>query len=118
MATGIIEVNKLRLQAYHGVLEQERVSGNVFEVTVHLRYSIDNAMQTDNVTSTLDYSEIVEIVKNVMKVPSNLLEHVIGRLKGALIQRYPVIQGGMISIAKLTPPISCEVESVAVSYRW
>ncbi len=118
MATGVIEINKMRVHAKHGVSEQERISGNVFEVTVHLRYAIENAMMIDNITTTLDYAEVVEIIKNVMAHPSNLLEHVIGRLKGALMQRFPIIQGGTIRIAKLTPPISCEVASVAVSYRW
>ncbi len=119
MATGVIEINKLRVHANHGVSEQERIAGNVFEVTVHLRYSIEHAMMVDNITTTVDYTEIVGIVKEVMAQPSNLLEHVIGRMKGALVQRFPIIQGGTIKVAKLTPPIgSCEVASVAVSYRW
>lgn len=118
MAIGIVEINNMRIRAFHGVMEQERISGNLFEVTVHLRYSMDNAMATDNVTSALNYAEVVDIVKNVMKQPSNLLEHVVSRLRVALIQRFPVIQGGTIRVAKLTPPISCEVDSVAVSYRW
>lgn len=119
MATGVIEINRLRVRANHGVAEQERIAGNVFEVTVHVRYAMDKAMEVDNVNLTLDYAEVVENIKQVMAQPSNLLEHVIARIKKELMQRFPNIQGGLIRVAKLTPPIdSCEVASVAVSYRW
>ncbi len=118
MPTGIIEINKLRLRAYHGVLEQERIVGNIFEVTVHLKYPMDKAMVTDNIITTINYVEVVDVIRNEMKQPSNLLESVAGRLKSAIIRRFPMVQGGRIKIAKLTPPIDCEVDSIAVNYKW
>lgn len=113
-----IEVNQLRLYAYHGVMAQERIVGNEYEVTVHVGYPIEEAMAGDDLEHTLNYAHIVEIVKDVMAQPSQLLEHVAGRLRMALIEEFPLINGGMIRIAKITPPIPVQLQSVAVKIRW
>lgn len=118
MMTGTIEINGLRLTARHGVLPQERVVGNVFEVTVHLRYSICRAMEHDTLEDTVNYAEVVEIVRDVMSVPSLLLEHVVWRIREAILARYPAVQGGLIRLAKLTPPIPAEMKDVAVRVEW
>lgn len=113
-----IEINNLCIKAYHGVMTQENITGNTFEVTVHLRYPIEDAINTDNIESTLNYAEVVEQIKIEMKKTSQLLEHVAGRIRVSLISRFPKIQGGMIRIAKITPPISAQMQSVAVTIKW
>ena len=113
-----IEVNNLCIRANHGVAPQENITGNTFEVTVHLRYPIDDAVINDNIESTLNYAEVVEQIKIEMKKPSQLLEHVAGRIRNALISRFPKILGGMIRIAKITPPISAQMQSVAITIKW
>ena len=67
-----VEVNGLRLFAHHGVGEQERKVGNLFEVTVHLRYPADGAIADDRLEDTLNYAEAVAVVREVMTVPSQL----------------------------------------------
>lgn len=111
---GTIEINGLKLFARHGVYQQEQELGNKFEVTVHLRYPIEHAMRTDDLTQTLNYAETVDIIHEVMATPSRLLEHVAYRLHSALMSRYPDITGGSIRIAKLNPPIHDEIHDVAV----
>ncbi len=34
MLKGYVEIDRLRMQAFHGVLPQERVVGNLFEVSL------------------------------------------------------------------------------------
>lgn len=116
--TTTIEVNRLRMRAYIGVHEQERLIGNTFEITVHLRCNIDQAIASDTLSATIDYSEVISIVKGEMSKPAQLLEYVVGRIRTALLSRFPNILGGRISLAKLTPPIPVEVESVAVTIEW
>ena len=113
-----IEINNLCIRARHGVLPQENITGNNFEVTVHLRYPIEDAIINDNLDSTLNYAEVVDIIKVEMDKPSQLLEHVAGRIRSALTSRFPKIQGGMVRIAKITPPISAQLQSVAVTIKW
>lgn len=118
MMKGYIEINGLRVFAHHGVMEQERVVGNMFEVTAHLVYPMDKAMEGDCLDGTMNYAEAIEIVMHEMSIPSSLLENVACRLKNALLYAFPEISGGMIRVAKLTPPVTAELDSVAVSIEW
>ena len=116
--TGTVEINGLRLTAHHGVLPQERTVGNLFEVTVHLRYPMEGAMRHDDLSETLNYAEAVGIIRSEMETPSQLLENVVWRIREALLARFPRIGGGMIRLAKLTPPIPAEMADVAVRVEW
>lgn len=104
--TAVIEIEGLRIRARHGVLPQERLVGNVFEVSVSLEYPPAlKAMETDDVADTLNYADAVAIINKVMAEPSDLLEHVAGRIHKALTTAYPAIASGRITVAKPAPPI-------------
>lgn len=118
LMTGTVEINGLRLFARHGVYERERIDGNTFELTVRLVYPMSRAMVNDDLAGTLDYAEAVELIRQVMLTPSSLLEHVAWRIREALISRWPLIKGGYIRIAKLTPPIPARLQDVAISINW
>ena len=102
-----IEVKRLELWARHGVMEQERVVGNMFTVDV-----------SDSVEDTVNYAEVVDVVKAEMAIPSLLLENVVWRVKNAILARFPMVRGGSVKVAKLTPPVSCNVDEVSVTTRW
>lgn len=119
MPRGYISINKLKIYAYHGVLDQENRVGNNFLVSVKLYYPISRAMINDNLSGTLNYAEAINLIKNIMKTPSHLIENVIERIRISLTNQYPLIEGGVITIEKLSPPIpNTQLESVAVTYEW
>ncbi len=113
-----IEINNIRIYARHGVGEQERNVGNTFEVSVRLDCDLSRSMESDSVCDTINYAEVIELVKEEMSHPSQLLEHVAGRLRSSIIERYPTVRGGMIRVAKLVPPVSAQLASVAITTRW
>lgn len=116
---GTIEVNGLRLYARHGVMEQERIVGNLFEVTAHLVYPFLTAAESDSLSGTLNYASAIDVIKKEMEIPSDLLEHAAFRIKTALCREFPDIEAGMVKIAKLTPPIpNIDIDSVAVKIEW
>lgn len=114
-----IEINDLRLRAFHGVLPAERLIGNIFSVDIVLKADLSAAMNSDSVENTINYAEVIETVRREMSEPSDLLEHVVGRLRRALTAAYPAVIGGSIRLSKLTPPIAgVELASVAVKTSW
>lgn len=114
-----IEINGLYVRANHGVMAQERVVGNDFEVDLQLVYPSDEAVGSDRLDATLNYADVVDEVKRVMAEPSALLEHVAGRIRRALMSRFPRIESGMVRVAKLSPPIAgAKLRSVAVALSW
>lgn len=115
-----IEVNNLILRSHHGVFEQERAVGNDFSVSVAL--SVESAiddLESDEIGSTINYADVVDIIKLVMVQPCNLLETVCHRLATTLQSTYPQVVSGEVRIAKLTPPIpGVKLDSVAVTIAW
>lgn len=106
---GNIHIDGLRIYARHGVNPQERVVGNMFEVSLTLKIDAETAMKNDSLDDTVNYAEIVDLVKECMKQPSKLLEHAAYRIYQAIADRYPYVRHGSISLYKIQPPISAEL---------
>ncbi len=113
-----ITLDRMKFHARHGVLEQERRVGNTFEVNLRLDYPFADAMTTDNLAATLNYAEVYEVVKREMAEPSQLLEHVAGRIRTALLREFPLISGGFIRIEKCRPPIPGITGAAGVEVSW
>ena len=113
-----IFVDRLRLHAFHGVMPQERSVGNDYEISLKVGYSIDWAMSTDDVTDTLNYAELADVVKQEMAVPSALLEHVAGRILDTLRKRYAGIESVHLTIVKIAPPIVADLRGAGVEIDW
>lgn len=116
--TGTIEIGGLRLLANHGVQAQETLVGNTFEVNVRLTFDAEYAMRSDRLDLTINYGEVVQIIKSEMAFPSKLLENVVFRLHQAITHRFPQIQGGEITVYKLNPPIAAEIDRTGFTFAW
>lgn len=116
--TASVHIDGLRVFARHGVLPQERTVGNTFEVSVRLDFDARDAMVADSLADTVNYAEAVEIIRQEMSRPSRLLENAVYRIHQALIEHFPTITGGHISLYKLQPPIPAEMRRVGFSIDW
>lgn len=94
--------------------------GNDYEVSVSISYPPAlQATLSDRLDETINYAEIVETVKAVMSSSSRLLEHVCGRLRDALTQRFPEAEGGTVVVTKLLPPITgVQLAGASVTLTW
>lgn len=113
--TGTVEIKNLRIKAAHGVFPQERIVGNIFEVSLKICYPMAQAMLHDSLHGTISYADVIELVKTIMKQPVQLLEHVAYNIRRALLETYPQITGGDIRVAKIQPPVAAELDEVAVT---
>lgn len=118
MIRGRIEINRLKIYAYHGVGEQERVVGNEFEVSVSLAYPSLNAAENDNIHMAINYADVIEIITEQMARPSALLENVAWRIRQAVTARYPEVTAGRVKVAKPTPPLPCSLDEAAAVIEW
>lgn len=109
-----IRIEKLRIRAFHGVLEQERSVGGDFLVSLRIGYPWRLAMESDNVKDTLDYAAVYRLVQREMAVPSQLLEHVAGRIASALQNEFPQIMSIDLWLTKVTPPMGGDCEGAGV----
>lgn len=118
MTTTRIDIERMQIHAHHGVMEQEKRVGNLFEVSVRLFYDFTDAAATDDVALTVNYAEAVAIVRDVMALPCRLLETVAFRIRDALCARWQGITAGSVTVAKLHPPFPTPVASASVTVRW
>ena len=107
-------------RAFHGVMEQERRVGNDFEVTAEIVYPFEKALDSDDLHDTADYSQLYALIEREMAVPSQLLEHVAGRIIRAIKKEFPAATAGEISITKLHPPFKCDMPcgGATVTVKW
>lgn len=115
---GYIEINGLRVYANHGVSPQEKAVGNVFEISVKLYFACEHAMRTDRIDLTVNYADVIELIKSEMRYPCQLLEHAAFRLYESMTRRYSSVYGGEIKLYKLQPPVSAEVAAVGFTFTW
>lgn len=115
--TSQIELREMKFYAFHGVGEQERKVGNNFVVDLLLTAPLEKAIASDNLKDTINYAEVFAIIKNEMAIPSQLLEHVAGRILKALKMHFPQLTAIEIKVAKLTPPFGGDVYSASVILR-
>lgn len=104
----------MRFHAHHGVLEQERLTGGDFLVSLSACYPLERATESDNVADTLNYADVYNIVKAEMDVPSKLLEHVAGRIGKKIINVMPQISELTVKLTKVNPPMGADCDGAGV----
>ena len=108
LLSSYIVLEDLRFHAYHGVLEQERLTGNDYVVNLRIKNDVTDALTSDDVADTLNYAEVYQLVSQEMAVPSALIERVAGRIGDRLFRRYPRIEEIRLKIVKVNPPMGAD----------
>jgi dihydroneopterin aldolase len=103
---GAIELEGMEFHAFHGCLEQEHREGNTFTVDIYAETDLSKAAMSDSLEDTVDYGKIYDIVAEQMAIPSNLLEHVAGRILEALEEEFRELSFIKVRVSKKNPPVS------------
>ena len=111
---GVIQVNNIKLYAYHGCLEEEAKIGSEYRVDVSVKANLKQSSITDELIDTVDYVHLNHIVKQEMAVRSKLLEEVVKRILNRIFKELSMVEKAKVSVAKLNPPIGGNVEEVVV----
>ncbi len=103
-----ITLTDLRFHAFHGVMPQERLTGNDYSVSLRIGYPVFDACVSDEVNDTLNYASVYDIVSQEMNVPSQLLERVAYRIADRLFRKFNLITELDIKLNKLNPPFGAD----------
>lgn len=109
-----INIESIKLYAYHGCLEEEAKIGGNYVIDVFITTDFSLAAQSDDLTQTIDYCAVYEIVKAEMAVRSKLIEQVAKRIFDRMKVDFPTIIDLNVRVTKLSPPIPGDVEKVSV----
>lgn len=109
-----IEVNGIKIYAFHGCLPEEGKIGGHYTVDVMLSTNFSIAAQTDDLNKTIDYVDVNRIVCEEMAIRSKLIEHVGQRIINRLKHEIQSIDKIKLKVTKICPPINGDVQNVAI----
>ena len=112
-----IEVNGIKLYAFHGCLTEEGKVGGHYRVDVSITTDFTEAAETDDLSKTVDYVNVNRIVEEEMLIRSKLIEHVGQRIVNRLKAEVQGIDELTVKIIKICPPINGDVDNVAIIIR-
>lgn len=111
---GKVKIDNIRVYAHHGCLKEETAIGSEYRVDISVTADLLTASLSDKLSDTVDYVHINHIVKQEMKVPSKLLEHVGQRIIDRIFKEIAIVNKAKIWVSKINPPIGGDVEKVTV----
>ena len=110
-----ISVTGLRASAFHGVLEHERRTGQVFIIDVTVWLDLAAAAASDDLELTVHYGELAEeVVAAVEGEPVDLIETVAERVATVALQHRPVTRV-RVTVHKPSAPIAVPFSDVSVT---
>lgn len=113
-----IYINDLKIFAYHGVFTHENQNGQNFYVNAVLDVDTEQAGITDELTYSVDYGSVCELIKKIMtEHVYQLIETVAQAVATGILCNYKLVKSVEIEIKKPEAPIDMEFNSVSVKIK-
>lgn len=88
--------------------------GSDYRVDLEISADLSQPAVSDQLSETVDYVQLNNIIKEEMKVRSNLLEHVAKRIIDRIFEEIQEVTQVEVEVSKINPPIGGDVETVSV----
>ncbi len=110
----VIELRGLRVMGTHGVLAEEQLRAQPFEVDLDVEADLADAADSDDLAATLDYGEVAKVVSAVVAGPHvQLLEALAARIADAVLTDHRA-RSVTVTVRKLRPPVPFDLDSAGV----
>ena len=108
----------MRFEARHGVLAEEKVTSQPFEVDLVLRADLSAAAERDDLAATVDYAALFDLVGGIVTGPSrDLIEALAGSIATAVLAATDptLVDEVEVRVRKPKAPIDGAFETVEVA---
>ena len=116
-----INIEKLKIFAYHGVNEEEKENGQTFFINAKLYSDIVTPGLSDDLEDTVNYSKVCKFInKFFTENRFDLIEAAALQTARAILKNFPKIRKIDFEVNKPEAPVSLSFEniSVSVSVEW
>ena len=103
-----VKVENLKIYAFHGCMEEEKVIGSDYVVNIEAECFVGNDAFNDKISDTIDYVDLARIAKMEMLTRSKLLEAVVKRIIDRSFEEIDVL-------TKISVTVSRSLERIAIS---
>ncbi len=108
-------IEGLEVYGHHGVTDEEKVLGQRLLYDVRLTLEDCRAAFTDDVADAIDYTEVMDVIVDVVTTRSySLLERLARVSAEAILRRFPVDEV-WVQVTKPHPPVAMALTSVAAA---
>ena len=112
----LIEIKGIKSFGYHGVLESEKITGQDFYVDVVLELDLSRASVTDDVSDTINYAEVTDlVVAQITGDPVSLIEKLAGNIADRIKATYPQAAAVSVTVHKPQAPVNAQVKDISVT---
>ena len=109
-----ILVPGIRAIGVHGVLPEEKVRAQPFEVNLELSVDLSAAGESDDLNDTVSYADVIDSVERVITHERfELLERLAQRI-AVVCRADERVTEVVVEVRKLRPPVPTDVDYVAV----
>lgn len=112
----IVSLEGLTFWAFHGFYDEERKKGNDFVCDVSVELKSYDSIE-DNITDTVNYEYVYDIVEDEMQKTKKLIETVAYAIIKR-IQELEHVTAARVKIYKLNPPLKGKVDRAVVEMRF
>lgn len=111
-----IYLNNLQFYANHGLLAEETVLGQRFNIDAILYVDLAPAGKSDNMHDSVSYADVYTVIQHIVEneAPVKLLERLAHNLAATILTDFPLVEAVMIRVTKPDPPIRGIYDNVAV----
>lgn len=111
-----IQIKRLVIFAYHGVLPEEKRVGQKFIISAKLYFDLTEAALDDDLTKTVNYAEVCMLIEKIMTEDKyDLIETVAHKVIMGILCNYPIIKKVNIEVSKPNAPILMDFDTVLVN---
>ncbi len=109
-----IHLDRMEFRAYHGCYDLEQVVGNRFAVDIVITTEMGSLAESDDVTQSVNYLTVYELVSEQMKIKSRTIEVVAVRIIDRIKGEFSAVESVRCEVTKIAPPLGGKVAGVSV----
>jgi dihydroneopterin aldolase len=111
-----VALKDVRCFAYHGFYPEEQILGTHFLVSIEVKFKPEG--DTEELSHTVNYELINNIIQQEMNNTQKLLETVVRRMIDRITTEFPFVDYALVGIKKLHPPMPGEIHHSYVQLEY
>lgn len=112
-----VSLEGVRFFAYHGFYPEEQVLGTEFIVDVDTELEVFTAGE-DEISNTVNYEKIFQIISEEMQTPRKLLETVAHAILEQIRHEFLAVKTIRVLIRKMHPSLGGDVKNSAIEINY
>lgn len=116
--TQIVKLINCEFFAHHGVMPEEHQVGGRFAVDIELSVNIEDAAKTDQLSKTVDYEQIYDILRTIMTTQKKyLIESLAYQIGKTVLNQFALVEGALVRVRKINPPVGGVCDYAEIEYN-